>query len=491
MSTSIKIEKYLNEVMFDVRSLALFRIVLGFSLLYNVVLVKYNYVKEFWGGSPIIPQAVFQEMNGVNSFSIFDWIRNDSFAYIYFWVLIGLIVFYTIGYRVKYVAPVVTFLFWNTLQATGSFIFGFDFFTFQLLFWSCFLPVANHWSVQREQRIVSSYFSFVLLVQIGWIYFSTGWAKYGLSWMEGYAVRNMLMDKMAVSSWAQMLADSPTFYKPATYVTLVIERLFPLFIFIPSRKDWLRYIAVLFLLVFHVMIFACYNVANFSISGIAVALLLLPTSFWVSLKFPVHKETLSNQLRPRLGVVFALLAIFIISYKNVFFLIRYSSIKENDRMTSWVKKVDEYDLGNPIKVSFFTQFWKMFSPNPPVKGGWLALERKMPNGTYQDFFTAKPIYDPPVMNWKPTGMEYYLLMYSRTFDFPDGSGDKFKIFLKYWLLDIKKENNLTESDLNSLYLTDYLFIIADQSAVVTPDISYNMYSAAELVNTNYKKIIDD
>jgi len=36
-----------------------------------------------------------------------------------------------------------------------------------------------------------------------------------------------------------------------------------------------------------------------------------------------------------------------------------------------------------------------------------------------------------------------------------------------------------------------LFIIADQSIPVTPDISYNMYSAEELANTNYKRIVND
>lgn len=476
-------------------SVGLFRIFLGVSLLYNLVFIKLPYSGAFYGAEPMIPADLFRVMNGGNSFSIFDWIRHDVFAYCF--IVLGIIstLFLTIGFRTRYAAWVSLFVYWNLLQASSKFIFGFDFYTFQMLFWACFLPLDNAFAVQKNAipKPPNLSICFVILYQIAWVYFASGLAKYGESWVGGYAVRNMLMDLWATKPLGTYLSNTPLFYQPLTYATLVLECIFPLLVFSPFKFHGLRYIGIIFLVGFHVSVLLMYDVANFSITGLAVAALLLPQHFWDSIgkKSTVMAGENKNTFRPiswRQYAVytFVIFSLYIITEKNLFFIANYSALKKSSTVAAIKEKLHFLDIPSPVKVSYFVQFWKMFAPNPPVKAGWIALETKKGDGYTYDFFTDKLIVEQPQINWTPKGYEYYLLMYSRTFDFPDNSGSRFKLFLKYWIPYVLKQRRGNTTDINQLYLTDYLYIVADQSVPNMPPITFNMYSAAEIIQAKYE-----
>lgn len=486
--------RFFHSLAFDLRSLAAFRILLGLSIAYNLFCIKFSYALEIWGKHPIIPQKVQQRLNGLNSFSIFDFIRNDTFVWFYFAVCGLVALAFILGFKLKYTKWVLLFLFWNLLQANSAFSFGFDFFTFQLLFWACFLPVDANFSIEKK-KTVSDYtiWSFLLLFQICWVYFSTGWAKYGISWQQGFAVRNMLLDEWAVNELGKFLADKRWFYLPATYISLYTERFFPLLVFFPFKRNILLYVTSIFLLFFHLSIFLTYSVGNFSISGIAVAFLLLPGSFWE--KFGIEATQTSNlkisffnvTLPKKIGAIFCVIAAIIITQKNVFFLFKYSSLKENKGFQETMMPFyQQLDIPNPVKTSFFIQFWKMFAPNPPVKAGWITLEKRNEDGTDSDVFTNKKVPLKPTVFWRPKGMEYYLMMYARNFDFPDNSGLKFKVFIKYWIPYALKRENISSSELNNIIFADYLKIVAEQTTNSEPNVEYKLYKAADFVNANYQ-----
>jgi hypothetical protein len=85
----------------DERSVALFRIILGISILYSLIFIKFSYTTEFWGEHRLIPINIMQEMNGKDAFSIFDYIQNDIFAYSWIITTIFLLIFYTVGFQLK------------------------------------------------------------------------------------------------------------------------------------------------------------------------------------------------------------------------------------------------------------------------------------------------------------------------------------------------------------------------------------------------------
>ncbi len=146
---------YLRQFSIPIHSLALFRILLGISLLYNLCLVKLPYATAFYGSDPMIPAPLFRAMNGNTAFSVFDWVRNDIFAYIFIGIGIVSSLLLTIGFRTRYAAIVSLFVYWNLLQASAKFVFGFDFYTFQLLFWACFLPLDGAFALQKKNCILA------------------------------------------------------------------------------------------------------------------------------------------------------------------------------------------------------------------------------------------------------------------------------------------------------------------------------------------------
>ncbi|MEZ5025045.1 MAG: HTTM domain-containing protein [Chitinophagales bacterium] len=288
MSVGKRIVNYISSFRLDDRSIAVFRIILGISVLYNLVLIKLPYAVEFWGQHTIIPIDILKNMNGPSSHSIFDYIRNDIFAYVYISVAILSALLFIVGYKSKYNAIILLFLYWNLLQGAANWIGGYDFYNFHLLFWAMFLPLDNHFSIKppKLKPKVSLAVSIILITQICWIYFATGMAKYGTAWTEGYAVKIMASDKWVTYKTAAFFANNIWVYKPLTYLTLFFEVSLPFFVLFPLRKTPIfRYIGILFLVGFHVSIFSIYDVANFSIAGLSGAALLLPEAFWQKWKF--------------------------------------------------------------------------------------------------------------------------------------------------------------------------------------------------------------
>ncbi len=477
----------------DLRSLSLFRIILGISILYNLY-IKSFYCIEFWGAEPIIPIPLFQTLNGVNSISIFDYIRNDNFAYLYFAASYFFTLLFTLGIKTRITTVICCFLFWNLLQSSATFTFGFDYYTFHLLFLACFLPLDSHFLVKifKEQKAINEprlIFSILIFYQIAWIYLASAFAKYGESWMNGYAVQNMLLDKWATTGLGKLLSDQYWYYMPATYLTLTLEFSLVFLIFLPYKSSLLRFIASTILFVFHLNIALTYDVGNFSISGFAAAALLLPAAFWDRLK--VHKtafqktDLVKNVYLRRIGLYFSIFVLFVITVKNLNFCSNNNFFKDSAIAKSMNSVLAFANIPSPIRVSFFNQHWKMFAPNPPVKSGWLALEVQKKDGLTYDFFNNQLITEEPKINWTPKGLEFYLLYYCRNFDNPNGNNVKYKLFLKYWIKYILKKHKYPMAEIDNLIFSDYIYTTAKKPH--KKKVNFSLYSAVEIINQEFEK----
>ncbi|MFN8309503.1 MAG: hypothetical protein U0T73_06020 [Chitinophagales bacterium] len=471
----------LDTLRIDLRSLALFRIFLGISVLYNLIVVKWSYAVQFYGAHTILPHLVQLNVNGANSYSIFSVIHNDTFAYVFIATGILTSALLTLGVYSRIMAWATLFIFWNLIQASSYYCFGFDFYTFQMLFWACFLPLDAHFAILPKARFKPALsFSIVILFQIAWVYFATGLAKYGPSWSEGFAVRVMLMDRWTGNAAGTWLSEQPVLYALLTYFTLVAEYLFPFAVFDFTKGKWLRYFGVLFLFVFHLTIFSMYSVANFSISGFAVACLLLPNIFWRRLEEgfrftrPVELPSVRwTQRQRKLAWTFCIFAIVVILEKNLDFLSRHSAFRKEDSAPIAI------DIPSPVKTSFFLQYWKMFAPNPPSLIGWWTLEGEKDGKPY-DFMAERPVTNDTFPLWHPTGYEYYLAMYSRNFPVKE-RGDKFKLFLKYWIPYMKAKKGIS----GPVNLAYFNYLVLDQSAPYTPRIEKTLVPDTFFTNVRY------
>ena len=480
---------YLLSLLPDARSLGLFRIFLGFSFLYSLIVVKWPSIPDFWGSHPIIPTDIMSHLcAGGSGISIFSYIHSDGFAYFFFGLAILSSISLILGYYSSIAAWLCLFFHWNIVQAYAAFAFGFDLFLFQLLFWSCFLPLDSEFAIRRATKpILWTWFALLLLLQITWIYFSTGMSKYGNSWMEGYAVRNMLMDYWGATNFGKSIGNNELFYRSTTYISLTVERFFPLLVFLKPSSKWLRLILVLFLFLFHLSIAVTYDVANFSITGLAVAAFFIPGPWWDKLKIKLNNSMDVRMNWPFQGWKnyalrgFVIVAAFIICQKNIFFLLKHSSLRTNLKFQSKIEGLLKLDIPSPLPVSFFWQYWKMFSPNPPANGGWIALEELRDDGSIVEFFSKKLVEEKAKMLWKPNGLDFYLFYYARSVDINDPKELKFKLFLKYWLK--RKLNQLPEKEVKNIFLTNYLVIIANQKRLSNMVVQRRIFSVSKFLNT--------
>jgi hypothetical protein len=319
---------------------------------------------------------------------------------------------------------------------------------------------------------------------------STAFAKYGESWINGYAVHNMLNDKWATTELGKLLGDQFWYYMPSTYLSLVLEFSLPFLIFLPYKWTILRLLASALLFVFHLNIALTYNVGNFSISGIAVAALLLPDAFWNKLKFKPNAAEIiiskGSSLLWKTGLIFSIFAASVITFKNLHFCFQNNFARENPFVKSIAEGLDNINFPSPIRISFFDQYWKMFAPNPPVKSGWLALEVQKNDGMTYDFFNNQLITEEPQINWTPKGLEFYLLYYCRNYDNPNVNNVKYNLFLKYWIKYILKKHNYPPKDLEKLIFTDYIYITA--RVPHASKVSYNLYRASEIINQKFENL---
>lgn len=456
----------------DAHSISLFRVILGISLLYNLIFIKWSYAVEFLGKDRLIPDAVMHKMNGNNSFSIFDFIHDNTFAYLYLIITIISALLYTIGYKTKYFSWVTLFCMWNILQATFSYCFESDFFTFQLLFWSCFLPLDNYFAVSKNEEPVKPAFSVavVLLFQIVCICFVNALAKYGIAWEAGYAIHNILMDFWSTHLLADFIQGRPFIYKPLTFIIYYTGFIFPLLLMVPFLKSTFRYFAFVCLMLFHLVILFTYNESNYPITGIATAVLLLPSGFWgeyPNFKIDYVAKKYKRWMRYIL-VFFCLFSIYIIFIKNLIFCTNYTSAKDWKSIGIVKKGLKALDIPAPVKVSFFYQNWRIFAPNPRSKLGWISFETAKEDGYYYDLLTNQLIVDIPGIYWYPSGYESILLKNARNYIYSP-EGDKYKTFLNYWIpYKLQKVN--TNVNYKNVMFVDYVYLVGNQSKPTLPPV---------------------
>lgn len=474
--------KKLEFLRLDERSVSLFRILLGFSILYSLIILKFPYTVQIWGEHTIIPISIMKKMNGIGSFSVFDWVRNDTFAYCWMITTIFLTLLYMLGLYTRWVSFLLLFFFFNLLQAYARYNGGYDKYTFQMLTWSCFLPLSNFFTLKNPKLKYKTplWVSIILVTQIACIYCVTGFAKTGEAWIHGYAIKIMASDNWLNSSLADIFRNYAFIYVPLTYLTLIIEVLFPFFLFIHFKKDLFRYFAVIFLLVFHISIILITDVGNFSYTGIAVAGLLLPASFWEYFNKKSKIEFLQTQVsKVNQCIIFSFTVIVLFTFvqKNLLFLSTLDSHK-NMQPTMLYKWMKAIDIPRVVENSFQDQFWKMFAPEPSNQGGWLSIEYIGDDGILYDLFTNTPISSTQNnINYIPHGMEKLMLAYGRLFK----SKDKWytAVYLQNWYFYQLKIRNIAPEKYKNYFLAEYNTSVKDAGNVVTP-ITKQLYSSKAL-----------
>lgn len=279
----------------DLRSLALYRILLGGLLIWDLF-SRWPDLEAFYTSFGALPvEADLPKSGGEFHFCLLDGVT--SLPMVQAVSCLGLIfyVLFLVGYRTR-LFGLLSFVFFTSLISRAPLLRdGSVVVLATMLMWSLFLPAGKRFSVDAlweklrhpvhssadaptDSRSRPSLAALVIVAQIGLIYFFTAAAKYGATWKDGTALYYALNFDQLARPLGQWLGTQPLYLiKALTWGTLVLEfGALPLFL-TPFGQPWLRRAGILGLGLLHLGIALTTTLSFFSATMVGTyALLLLP-----------------------------------------------------------------------------------------------------------------------------------------------------------------------------------------------------------------------
>ncbi|EQC48844.1 putative membrane protein [Bacteriovorax sp. BSW11_IV] len=284
----------------DYRSLAFFRLFVGIILVFDF-LNRFKLIDAFYVDTGILSRSDFISNFEISwKISLLNLNGTPFFANLL--AIIGVIasLFYTMGMRTKFfgfVAWVLLLSFQNRFPEVAH---GGDNLLRILLFLSLFLPIQFKYSfdkvfselpeVEDKYMGIPAFFAFL---QIFLMYFFTFAYKWHPSWLSELDSVYLAMSlDIFTTPIGKFLLNFPFIMKVLSFMTLWIEGLGPLLLFIPVRQGFLRLLAIFLFLSLHLGILLTLELGVFPWACFAIWIVILPTEFWNALghRFQMKKD---------------------------------------------------------------------------------------------------------------------------------------------------------------------------------------------------------
>ncbi len=362
----------------DQRSLALFRITLGLSLIFDH-LQRMSLMTAFYTDQSIHDRTIMMSLNNAFRSSIYYINGQESItAYLMLAHLICLICF-TLGYRTK-LFQVLSFIFTVSIQNRNYMILNNGDTVLRLALLMSFpMALSNYFSLDSWRGKLAQHHwahQIPIFLQVMMIYIFTGLVKNSPVWTEHYTASYfaLMLDSFA-TDLGRWLLNFPQLLKFATWSTLKLEIFMPFLLLIPTKKSFLRLSLVSIFILFHLSIFATLKVGIFSIVCISLWMLFIPSSFWEKFYFP--PKIISHKMHHKTLLALVVPSLLIGMYYNL------NSV--NSTKFPLTNKLR--DLAQIIRID---QSWEMFAPFPYRYDEWPVIEGQLINGeTYDVFFQEK------------------------------------------------------------------------------------------------------
>ncbi len=293
-----------NEILsLDIRSLAIFRVLLGIIVIFDTI-NRISLVPAFYSDSGIIPRELINLGSFENAyhFQILFLSGSEWFSYLILGSLLLFGFFLMIGYKTR----LMTFLCWLLISAAvirdPLTSHAADNLLIILLFWSLFLPLGscfgkNKYKSELSNKNIFSIGTIALYVQVTLMYIMSGLFKaQGETWMDGSHLYLTLSRFDYLKPLSFFIYPYYDFLGFLTQITLVLELFGPLLLFIPFYFLIARYLFILMFLGLQLSIWATLDVGLFPLVSIAAILIFLPSHFWELLKETIKGSRLVDYL---------------------------------------------------------------------------------------------------------------------------------------------------------------------------------------------------
>jgi len=272
----------------DLRSLALFRIMLASCVAIDFVLSLVDFTALF-SDTGVLPRNAAIEFWPSSVTSSLYLMTGLPLLTDLILVAHGVAIFaLLIGYRSR-LAAALCFLFTASLQGRNYLVLqGSDDLMRLLLFWAMFVPIGGMWSVdaafneERPPRYVLSIGAFALQCQALFVYFFGALIKtQSAVWLSsGTAVGLALADSTYGTDIGRLVLAFPGLLRALTAGVMSLELLTPLLIWFPRCNTQVRLIALALLVLMHFGFVILLHVGIFPLVSLTSLTLFLPPAVW-------------------------------------------------------------------------------------------------------------------------------------------------------------------------------------------------------------------
>ncbi|MDA7653550.1 lipase maturation factor family protein [Verrucomicrobia bacterium] len=428
----------------DLRSLAMFRVGLGLTLLADLF-IRYLDVESLYSGSGVLPLEALAKLPHLT----WDWwlsinVISDSVVWQQLCFFSGMVfaALLMIGWKTRWIAPVMLLLL-HSIQARNPWVnYAADRLLFLLLLWSCFLPLDRYWAVSKSTSVsiqkgperLSSWGGWGLRLLPCVMYLFSVLRKSGSTWSDGTALRYVLEIDQFAAPFGIWLKAMPDFLLQClTWSALAIE-LFAPFLLLMRGLKW-RWLGIGLLLVFQCSLWCSLDLGIFPWVSILALLPHIPFPPRRSSAKQGAESILTSEISNLKGGhrLVGWLLVFMLIW-NVLMTWNYpDSLKA--QMPRWV--------ATGISLSRMDQYWGMFSPDPMTLDGWYVIAAELDDGNTVDLLDCdrKDIWGKPANVIEAFPGDRWKEFTMRLFDYPDQA--------KLWEGVIRHFQNRWESDLSN------------------------------------------
>ncbi len=276
----------------DLRSLAVFRIVLGVIVLLDLI-GKSGDARTLYSDDGIFLRTYAQMYVSADRWSLMFANGSVVFTYAFLLITAATAICVMLGYRTR-LAVIVLWILVISIQTRNPYhLFGADTLTRSLLFWGMFLPLGSVWSLDSkntdrdsiEARTLSLHFMSVgtlaLFLQIAFMYWFTMLLKTGDEWRSDFTALWWTYGSLHLASpFGHWLQQFPEFLKALTLLTTMVETVAPFLLFIPFRNGKFCMVGIVALMGLHVGILLTLTIGIFPAVSALCMVCFLPSAFW-------------------------------------------------------------------------------------------------------------------------------------------------------------------------------------------------------------------
>lgn len=388
----------------DLRSLALFRILIAIILLYDVA-VRAGDLQAMYDADGVASAEVARAWLGTKwRYSLFYLSDTAAVSGWLFMLATLLAAMLLVGFQSR-IAVVGCWVMWLSIHYRAPAVNnGGDIMLRTMLFWAMFLPLGARWSVDAlwwkrlpERTYFVSLGVIAILAQLCIVYWFTGQAKSNDHWTQGEAMDYVMRFADYGRPGRHLMLAIPWVLPLITWGTLALELGGPFMIWFPWFTRYIRIALVVVFVGFHLGIELTMTVGLFSWVSMAAWCLLLPDTFWnlrwlqfigekLSSPSPQHHSDAPRVMYPQttsrwcFWLAFQVVCLFFLVYVAQSNISGLGDSKDRDDPYKKVLPRDSKWIGRLFGLS---QNWNMFG-SPPTYIGWYSAKATLKNGRKVD-----------------------------------------------------------------------------------------------------------